>query len=142
MSVTAGAPRTGLRASAGSLPLGAFFALAAGLLALLGSALHLDGLGFPLCVFKASTGIPCLTCGSTRALVRLAHLDPLGAIVMNPLMATALMALVPWGIADAVLALRGRALVLDVGPALGRVLRWSVVPLLLANWAYLIAVGR
>jgi hypothetical protein len=142
VSVVAGAQRTSLRMGAGGVPLGAVFAAAAALLALLGSTFHLDGLGFPVCVFKATTGIPCLTCGGTRALLHLAHLDVLGALAMNPLVATALIALVPWGIVDAVLALRRRALVLEVGPALGRTLRWAAVPLLLGNWAYLIAVGR
>ena len=142
MSVIAGAQRTGLRAMAGTLPLGAVFAVAAGMLALLGSSVHLDALGYPLCIFKATTGLPCLTCGGTRALIRLAHLDIVGALAMNPLVASALIALVPWGIADAVLALRGRALVLEVGPALGRLLRYAAIPLLIANWAYLIAVGR
>ena len=89
------------------------------------SLIHLDAWGVPMCVFKATTGYPCMTCGGTRALVRLAHLDLLGALAMNPLVALGLM-----------------ALVLEVGPTLGRVLRVTVVPLLLANWAYLIAVGR
>ena len=142
MSVIAGAQRTAFRASTGTLPLAALFALSLGLLGLVGAAFHLDRLGFPLCVFKATTGLPCFTCGGTRALVALAHLDLLGALAMNPLVALALIALVPWGIADAVLALRGRALVLEVGPTLGRLLRITVAPLLLANWAYLIAVGR
>jgi Na+/glutamate symporter len=142
MSVIAGAQRTTLRASAGRLPLGALFALGAGLLALLGSAFRLDRLGFPLCMFKATTGLPCLTCGSTRALVRLAHLDVPGAVALNPLVALALIALVLWGLADGVLALRGRALVLEVGPTLSRVLLWGAIPLLLANWAYLVAVAR
>ncbi|HET8646066.1 MAG TPA: DUF2752 domain-containing protein [Vicinamibacteria bacterium] len=140
--VIAGAPRTTLKAAAGTLPLAALFAAGAALLALVGSALHLDGLGYPLCVFKASTGFPCLTCGSTRALVALGRLDLAGAFVMNPLVTLLLVTLVPWGIADAILALRGRALVLEVGPAVGRAIRWGVIPLLLANWAYLIAVGR
>jgi hypothetical protein len=142
MSVIAGAPRTAFRASAGTLPLVALFALGLGLLGLAGAAFHLDRLGFPLCMFKATTGLPCFTCGGTRALVSLAHLDLPGAVAMNPLVALGLIALVPWGIADAVLALRGRALVLEVGPTLGRLLRIGAVPLLLANWAYLIAVGR
>jgi hypothetical protein len=142
MSVVAGAPRTAFRASPGTLPLVALFALGLGLLALLGAAFHLDRLGFPVCALKAATGVPCLTCGGTRALVRLAHLDVLGALAMNPLVALGLVAMVPWGIADAVLALRGRALVLEIGPTLGRLLRLGVVPLLLGNWAYLIAMGR
>jgi hypothetical protein len=142
MSVISGAQRSGFRAAAGSVPLAAFFGAGAIVLGALGSLAHLDALGFPLCIFKATTGLPCLTCGGTRALIRLAHLDLLGAIAMNPLVASALIALVPWAIADAVLALRGRALVLEVGPALGRTLRWAAIPLLIANWAYLIAVGR
>jgi hypothetical protein len=142
MSVVAGAPRTTFRASTGTLPLVALFALGLGLLGLVGAAFQLDRLGFPLCVFKATTGLPCFTCGGTRALVRLAHFDVLGAVIMNPLVALGLLAMVPWGIADALLALRGRALVLEVGPALGRALRIGAVPLLLANWAYLIVVGR
>jgi hypothetical protein len=140
--VIAGAQRTGLRAATGSLPVAAFFAAAAAVLALAGSSFHLDGLGIPLCVFKATTGVPCVTCGGTRALVALGSLDVVAAFAMNPLVALLLVTLVPWGIADAILALRGRALVLDIGPAVGRALRWAIVPVLLANWAYLIAVGR
>lgn len=140
--VIAGAPRTGLRAAPATLPLAALFAATAALLALVGAAFHLDGLGFTMCAFKATTGIPCVTCGGTRALVALGRLDVLGAFAMNPLVALALVTLLPWGIADAVLALKGRALVLEIGPAVGRVLRWAIVPALAANWAYLIAVGR
>jgi len=96
----------------------------------------------PMCVFKATTGYPCMTCGGTRALVRLGHLDVAGSIVMNPMVALAFLVLVPWALADAVLSLRGQALVFDVGPRLGRLLPWLLVPIVLANWAYLIAVGR
>lgn len=140
--VIAGAQRTGLRAAEGSLPLAAFFAAGIALLAVVGSSFHLDGLGLPMCVFKATTGVPCATCGGTRALVALGHLDLAGAFAMNPLIALLLVTLVPWGMVDAVLALKGRALVLDIGPAAGRLLRWSIVPVLAANWAYLILVGR
>lgn len=140
--VIAGAERTGLRAATGTVPLAAVFAGAAAALAFVGSTLHLDGLGVPMCVFKATTGVPCLTCGGTRALVALGRLDLPGAFALNPLVALLLVTLIPWGIADAVLALRGRALVLEVGPRVRRALLWAAVPLLLANWGYLIAVGR
>ena len=106
------------------------------------SLIHLDAWGVPMCVFKATTGYPCMTCGGTRALVRLSHLDVAGSIVMNPMVALAFLVLVPWALADAALYLRGQALVFDVGPRLGRLLPWLLVPIVLANWAYLIAVGR
>lgn len=142
MSMVAGAQRTGFRAEGGSVPLAAVLGAAATVAAALASIVHLDGLGFPLCVFKATTGLPCLTCGGTRVLVRLAHFDIAGALAMNPLVALSLMALLPWAFADALLALRGRALVLEIGPSVRRVLLWAALPVILANWAYLIAVGR
>jgi hypothetical protein len=41
----------------------------------------------PSCVFKAVTGVPCPTCGSTRSIVFLSHGDMLSAFYMNPLVA-------------------------------------------------------
>ena len=141
MGMVTGAQRTAFRAGTGT-PLAAILGGAGAALALLASVIHLDALGVPVCFFKATTGLPCLTCGGTRALVHLARLDVLGALAMNPLVALSLMALVPWAIADAVLALRGRSLVLEIGPLLKQVLMWSAFPVLIANWAYLIAIGR
>ncbi|MFW6369083.1 MAG: DUF2752 domain-containing protein [Myxococcota bacterium] len=39
---------------------------------------------FP-CAFRAVTGLPCLSCGFTRAFVRTAHLDLEGALRVSPL---------------------------------------------------------
>jgi len=106
------------------------------------SLIHLDAWGVPMCVFKATTGYPCMTCGGTRALVRLSHLDLSGALTMNPMVALGFMLLVPWALVDAILFLRGQALVFDVGPRLGRLLPWLIIPIVVANWMYLISVGR
>jgi hypothetical protein len=43
----------------------------------------------PSCAFKALTGFPCPTCGSTRSLVHLAHTDFSAAFAMNPLICSA-----------------------------------------------------
>ena len=134
--------RTGLRSAAGALPLGLIFGTVGAATALAVRILHLDRLGFSVCVFKALTGCPCVTCGTTRALGRLAVGDWAGALCMNPLAATATLALVPWALADLVLLPRGRALELTLSPRADRASRWAVVVLLLANWAYLIAAGR
>jgi hypothetical protein len=67
-----------------------------------GIALVLLGVGWlpsilsfaPDCVFKGLTGIPCLTCGSTRSVVHLSHGDILSAFTMNPLTTLCLMSAV------------------------------------------------
>jgi hypothetical protein len=131
-----------LRAPQGRLPLGAIF----GTIALVGTCavglLHLDHLGFPVCFFKAVTGLPCPACGSTRALGRLFALDLGGAFAMNPLTTVAALVLVPWAIADLLLLTRGRALDADVAPRLGVVLRVVAVVVIVLNWAWLVASGR
>jgi hypothetical protein len=48
------------------------------------SLLGLDRLPLSLCALKVVTGIPCPTCGTTRALACLAHLDLAGAFAMKP----------------------------------------------------------
>ena len=52
------------------------------------------GLAWP-CVFLNITGVPCPTCGTTRALAALAALDPLSAFRLNPLTTAAVLAAIP-----------------------------------------------
>ena len=41
---------------------------------------------FPVCPFRALTGLQCPGCGSTRACYQLMHLHPIAAFKLNPLM--------------------------------------------------------
>lgn len=135
-------PPVRLVARANAPPLGAIF-LGIGLLA--GAAvwlLRLDRIPLTLCVFKGLTGLPCPTCGSTRALGRLVALDFAGALAMNPFATVVAVVLGAWGVADLVLLRRGQALGLEVSPRLGLALRVLTLGLFLANWVYLVAVGR
>ena len=129
-------------ARADGLPLGAIFlaigVAAAGAIAVL----HLDRLPIVVCVFRAATGIPCLTCGATRAAAHLAVGDIAGAFAMNPLATLAGLALVPWGLADLALLARGKALAVELAPPTAWAVRGLAVAALFANWAYLIAAGR
>lgn len=131
-----------LRAPVGRLPLGAIFgSIGVAATAAVG-LLHLDHLGFPVCVFKVVTGVPCPACGSTRALGRLFDLDLPGALAMNPLMTAGALLLVPWAVVDLVLLTRGRALDAEIAPSVGLVLRIAAVVAVFANWAWLVASGR
>jgi hypothetical protein len=134
--------RLALVARPGAAPLGAIFGgiglLGGGLVALL----HLDRLPFTVCFFKAFTGWPCLSCGSTRAVARLFALDLSGALRMNPLFALGALALLPWALVDLWLWGQGSALAVEAAPASKRLLRALALLALIANWAYLLAVRR
>jgi len=135
-------PLVRLTAVPGAPPLGAILAGIGVLAAIAVGLLHLDALPFTVCVFKLTTGLPCMTCGSTRALGRLVHGDLHGAWLMNPLATAGALGLVPWAAADLLLMMRGRALAVELGPAAARAARVAVVAAALANWAYLVAAGR
>ncbi len=131
-----------LFARPGATPLGAIFLACGVAIAAAVGLLHLDHLSVTLCAFKAVTGLPCMACGTTRALGRLFHLDLPGAVTMNPLSAAVALALVPWGLVDLVLLPRGRALSLEISRGLAPFVRVTAVALVFANWAYLIVAGR
>jgi hypothetical protein len=65
---------------------------------------HPYGIQAPeLCLFKRATGIPCPSCGSTHAVMCIAHLDLKGAWHENPLgfvIALALLVLPAWILYD------------------------------------------
>jgi hypothetical protein len=131
-----------LVAREGAPPLGVVFG-GIGLLA--GAAvvlLGLDRLPFALCVFRGLTGLPCPTCGSTRALGRLLTLDFAGALVMNPFATLVALLMVGWALADLALLPRRQALGLEVSSRFGFALRVAALFLFLANWVYLVAAGR
>ena len=137
-------PAWGLRLTApvGRLPLGAVFGTIGALGATAVGLLGLDRLPFTVCLFKAFTGLPCPTCGSTRAVGRLVHLDVAGAIAMNPLATLGVVVLAIWAVADFGLLARGRALDVEVGSPLSRLVRVLAIAAVAANWLYLLASGR
>jgi Protein of unknown function (DUF2752) len=128
--------------SHGRQPLGliAASASAVGILAI--GLLHLDRLPISMCALKFTTGCPCPTCGTTRALGRLFARDWSGAVAMNPLATAAVFMVGLWGLVDLALLPWGRSLWISLSRGSARSLRWTVALLVLANWVYLISVGR
>jgi hypothetical protein len=102
--------------------------------------LPLLALGY-VCPFRAATGLPCATCGMTRAWVALAHGEIPRALSASPL--GALLAAAAWAFALAA-ALR---LLLGLAwprprPGAARAAALLGLGALLANWAWLVvAVG-
>lgn len=134
--------RLGLHARSGALPLGALFGSITVLGCVTVGLLGLDHLGPTFCLFRLTTGLPCPTCGATRAFGRLAHLDLAGALVMNPLMAAGALLLLLWGLVDLALLPTRRALRLAVPTAWHDRIRILAVLALLLNWAFLLLVRR
>ncbi|HEY7725810.1 MAG TPA: DUF2752 domain-containing protein [Anaeromyxobacteraceae bacterium] len=89
------------------------------------------------CPFRAATGVPCATCGMTRAFVALAHGDVSRALAASPL--GALLAAGAWAFALAA----GLRLALGLpwprlGAGAGRAAALVGLGALLANWAWLV----
>ena len=125
------------RASLGAI-FGGIGVVVAGAVALL----HLDRLPFTVCLFKGLTGLPCPTCGSTRAVARLFGLDVAGALAMNPLVTAVAVVIAAWAIVDLALLPSRRSLRLDLSPRLGHLLRALALVAFFLNWVYLILSGR
>jgi hypothetical protein len=109
---------------------------------LVATAVYLEqrtGYEVSLCLFRRITGHPCLTCGSTRAVLCLVSGEVLQALAHNPLVMLGLVLI------TLNLALRlalGRQLQLDLSP-LQRKGAWVLAFVAaLSNWAYLIVSGR
>jgi hypothetical protein len=131
-----------LGARAGAPPLGAIFGAIGLVVAAAVWTLHLDRIPVTLCVFKGLTGLPCPTCGSTRALGRLIGLDFAGALRMNPFTTLVAGVVAAWALADLALLPRRQALDVEVSPPIAFALRVGAFVLFLANWVYLVAAGR
>jgi hypothetical protein len=106
------------------------------------SSWFLMGLPWPICLFHAVTGHPCLTCGATRSAIALFHGDFVNAWKWNPL---ALVAYVTMSIFDlyalGVVIVQARRLRFVMSAREKSFLRFAMLALLLANWSYLLVAN-
>lgn len=127
----------------GAVPVGAILAASSALGAVIIRILRFDQVPFTLCTFRAITGIPCMSCGSTRALARLAAFDLAAAFRIQPLFTVLMLGVMAFGIADlAVFLVRRRVLSVQWTRRSVKWLSIVVVVLVMANWIYLIYAAR
>jgi hypothetical protein len=97
----------------------------------------------PQCVFRAVTGVPCPTCGSTHAFVHLSRGEIGAALKANPLMTVSVLS---GALYTTYLLFCSVAGILRLRVTLSRseslLLRVLIVLLLLSNWFYLIRAAR
>ena len=92
-----------------------------------------------LCPLKRMTGLPCPTCGATRSVLSFLNGNPMTAVAYNPLFFAAAMLLSAVILVRLVFARKVRIHV----HGRQRIGVWVVLlALLLANWAYVIRMGR
>lgn len=108
-------------------------ALCIGAAALVALASHF--LGVTLCPLKRLAGVPCPTCGTTRACLALLKGDVRGALAMQPFALAALCAAGAWAAFPRV---RAAAAALWAKPA-GKALAAALVA---ADWAYVLWRGN
>lgn len=119
-------------------------AIACGVLLALGQVSSQFELHVPQCMLKLITGLPCPTCGGTRALrALLGHGDVLAALRWNPLVTIGALAAVPFLTYAAIVTIfRGRRLRMLIAEADKQLLRNAAWIAILANWIFLIVDGR
>lgn len=102
------------------------------------------GLPWPRCAFHDLTGLPCVSCGMTRAGIQFFHGNFLTALQWNPLVFVALCGLSIFNVyALAVLVTRARRLRISFPTrAEKKHVRIIVIAALAMNWAYLLLHWR
>jgi len=97
-------------------------------------------LPWPICLFHALTGRPCLTCGATRSAIAFFHAHFLAAFEWNPLAFLCYCALSLFNLyAFQVVVLRAPPLrIVRLSASERKFFRGFAIALLALNWAYLL----
>lgn len=91
--------------------------------------------GVTICTFKAATGVPCPSCGLTRAAIALSHGRPVDAFLFNPLMTAVIGVCVVWLICKYIL---GITVTMQISRVEFWVMMFLITAAIAANWVYVI----
>ena len=95
----------------------------------------------PKCTFRGTTGIPCLTCGTTRSVLALGRGELLTSLRLSPLLWVTLLLFVSWAIWSLVLHFRNLRPSIALTRREKRALRFLIPLTVLGYWSYLVAIG-
>ena len=95
------------------------------------------------CPLKALTGLPCCSCGATRAFLALVKGDALGALRLNPLFTLIYMGAAAYAVYGfTVVALGLRRIRISITSRPAAIALWAAIPVaVVVNWAYLVCAG-
>ena len=94
------------------------------------------------CTFKKITGIPCATCGGTRATFYLSHLQFKQSLLMNPMVFLGFICILMWGMTSLISIAFYKSKTFSFTMPGKRLLIILIVGGLLLNWAYLIFINK
>lgn len=96
----------------------------------------------PPCVFRSLTGLPCPSCGSTRAALALASGELLDALCLQPLFVVVCSVGAMFVVHALLATVTGNKLKIELAAAEWLALRGAMVVLVALNWSYLVIAGR
>ena len=95
----------------------------------------------PNCVFHSLIGLPCVTCGSTRAFSALIDGEFLAAFRLQPLFVAGCLFSVAYGVRAPLALIAGKRISVELTDQDRFLIRCLVIALILVNWAYLVKSG-
>jgi hypothetical protein len=96
---------------------------------------------FGTCGMKSAVGLPCLTCGATRATIHLFHGNLGQALAFQPLMMTVYAGILIWGIVSLAGFLTDRDIRVKLNGWENTAFKIFLIGAPFLNWAYLIWAG-
>lgn len=125
----------------GDYALGAWGLIALALLPLGAWLVDSGHLDLGTCSFKRFLGVPCLTCGATRATIALFHGEVAEAFRLQPFVMSLYGFMLIWGVVSLTAKLTRRAVSVELGDAEDAALKVVIVLAPVLNWIYLWKAG-
>ncbi|MFP4598400.1 MAG: DUF2752 domain-containing protein, partial [Persicimonas sp.] len=125
----------------GHIPLGALAMLPLFAMPLGGWLVEQGHTDFGTCAMKSLLSLPCLTCGATRATLRLLHGDVLGALALQPMIIAVYFLVALWGVVSFGLFVRDKRARIKLSGVEDKIFKGSLILVPLVNWAYLVFAG-